>query len=65
MVEVFTTGLPENDPRGLSYVEFLRTNARLVTAALRAQVGNLKPDDDHGHEKDDKGDDSHGGSRDA
>ncbi len=74
VVEVFTTGLPENDPRGLSYVEFLRTNARLVTAALRAQVGNLKPDDDHGHEKDDDhgdkkdddhGDDSHGGSRDA
>jgi len=51
VVEVFTTGLPENDPRGSSYVEFLRTNARLITATLRAQVGNLKPDDDHGHEK--------------
>ena len=64
VVEIFITGLPENDPRGLSYVEFLRTNARLITAALRAQVGTLKLDDDHGHEKDDdhgdKKDDDHG-----
>ena len=58
VVEVFTAGLPENEPRVMSYVEVLRTNARLITAALRAQADNSEHDDDHGH-------DSHGGSRDG
>jgi zinc/manganese transport system substrate-binding protein len=58
VVEVFTAGLPENDPRVMSYVEVLRTNARLITAALRVQTDNSERDDDHRH-------DSHGGSRDG
>jgi zinc/manganese transport system substrate-binding protein len=51
VVEVFTGGLLETDPRVMGYVELLRTNARLITEALLGESDNSKHDG-HGRSRD-------------
>ena len=51
VVEIFTGGLPENDPWVTGYVEVLRTNARLITEALLGESDNSKHDE-HGRSHD-------------